>query len=1758
MGQKDTEMKIAERFEVIKSLGRGGWGEVYLVDDIQHKDQKPLALKLTHSDLSHSELHRLKQEFYLLTHLNHPNIMKVFDFGETAQKEYFITMEFIEGRKFSQYFAPRFSKGLGDGFFEAIIQLLSALHFIHKKGWVHSDLKPSNLLITLENQVKLLDFGFAKDFNGLSDFNLSDEKSEQDGLRGTVGYIAPEILKGERGDPRSDLYSMGIILYETLTQKLPFDGKTPLQTIRAQLEETPPLPHQVNPHIPKPLSEIVMKLLVKEPSNRYISTEEVLKDIAKLCKLENRDINFESAPSIEATTDHTKVFNPPLIAREDEIYKLKDLLQKTKGGTCNFVLLSGERGVGKSRLLQELKFQGQLDGFHVLMSHTSNTDRRPFQPVRQILRQIPVHGKLPFEPIASDLKLDFEKKDNGSAQDFKKWQIYDEVTNVFLNHSKHLLVLVDDFQLADKNTQELMAFMVRSLSQNRNTETQKSKNRKSGVLFVFAYESATESLPETFLEGTKRIRQNEINVSKLSENGTETLVSYLLEINRSKDTSQIKEATEWIYRQSGGFPLLIEETTKWLISEGILKIKKGKWTFQKSSLSKLSRKDIQNFTPSEIEDLIHHTLSRMDEESLKLLESASVIGDRFSSQALKSLVSLSEQELYPQLINLEGEHLIRREPEADDYYSFSHHWLRQYLYGRIPKDKRRESHQAILNIFEAMNLKENEIDLAYHALRGEEKEKSLRYGLRAGEFAEGSYNYNEALELYRGILPYVKEDDLKILVVEKIGDMYEKTGDYENSIELYNKALSYENNKDKHPRLHHKIGKVERKRSRYPEALESFEYGLSCVSEKNTSDTVNLLNGVGWIYREQGEYKKATETLLYAENLATETGDKEGLTLSLRNLATVNWSQSKFEDAIIFGEKALSIAKETQDDFQIAATSNNLGIFYWNTGKPDKARNLYSISQNIREKISDLQGLGSVYLNLGILEQDEGNWEKALQHYEKSLDVFEKLDDLVNLARLYNSFGYLFRAIGKWDEAYIHFTKSLDVVNDIENSLISTSVHMNLGRLFMYKGEFETAKDHLNIALSLSENYGDVEGMAVSLLYRAVLESESENWDEAGKYLKRAKNTFEGHGIKVELPLLFQTSSQYCLHNNEFEEALLLANKGLEEAIHQKNEEAIGYSHRNIGIILSKKEDDEKVIEQFLKARDIFKKTKNSYELAESLFAMAIFSLQRWQKTNHNDFFRSACDQLKQAESIFRNLRAQGKLEKIHSVNGQLVSQISEKPLPFGREDQLKTLYEVSQVINSILDLKTLLRRVMDLVINLLKAERGILLLKENGNLRVASGKNIDNSTIRDASELSKTILDQVTEEGISVISTDASLDPRFQEKQSVIFNNIRSLLCVPLMTQNKVIGTIYVDSRLTTHLFTEEDQAFLISLSNLIAVAIENAKFHDQLRKESNQLRKEVKDLYSDRNIIGNTIQIDELRNLIEHSASSDSTVLIQGETGTGKELVARAIHYQSQRSTQRFTPLVCGSVPESLLESELFGHKKGSFTGATSDAEGIFEAANGGTVFLDEIGDAPFSVQVKLLRVLEEGEIRRVGDTNPRKVDVRVICATNKNLVKEVEEGRFRQDLFFRINVILISIPPLRERKEDIPLLAHHFLTLNNEKSGKLISGISPETMDHLFKYSWPGNVRELENYIERAVVMAKADTISPKDIYPSLKIHQPQTSSLSQSRQETERRRIEESLTKSGGNITRAAMELGLHRQQLQRVMKRLSLTKEMFRK
>jgi formate hydrogenlyase transcriptional activator len=388
----------------------------------------------------------------------------------------------------------------------------------------------------------------------------------------------------------------------------------------------------------------------------------------------------------------------------------------------------------------------------------------------------------------------------------------------------------------------------------------------------------------------------------------------------------------------------------------------------------------------------------------------------------------------------------------------------------------------------------------------------------------------------------------------------------------------------------------------------------------------------------------------------------------------------------------------------------------------------------------------------------------------------------------------------------------------------------------------------------------------------------------------------------------------------------------------------------------------------------------------------------------------------------------------------------------------------------------------------------------------------------------------------------------------------LESVCCVPLIRGDRVLGTLNVASR-RDHAFTPDDLDLLNHVGNQVAIAIENALAYRQIAELKNKLAEEklyledeIRTQYNFEEIIGESAALKRILNQVETVAPTGSTVLIQGETGTGKELIARAIHSLSDRHERTFVKINCAAIPTGLLESELFGHEKGAFTGAISQKIGRFELAHGGTLFLDEVGDIPLEIQPKLLRVLQEQEFERLGATRTLRVDVRIVAATNRDLSKMVEERQFRSDLYYRLNVFPIVVPPLRERPEDIPILVRYFAQRLARRMNKHIETIPSEAMRALTLYPWPGNIRELENFIERAVILSKGSKleIPLSELKNSEEVSSAETLTL----EEAERRHILQALDETKwviGGPRGAAARLGMKRTTLHSRMQKLGITR-----
>ena len=521
---------------------------------------------------------------------------------------------------------------------------------------------------------------------------------------------------------------------------------------------------------------------------------------------------------------------------------------------------------------------------------------------------------------------------------------------------------------------------------------------------------------------------------------------------------------------------------------------------------------------------------------------------------------------------------------------------------------------------------------------------------------------------------------------------------------------------------------------------------------------------------------------------------------------------------------------------------------------------------------------------------------------------------------------------------------------------------------------------------------------------------------------------------------------------------------------------------------------------------------------------------------DHGEFIAGATAMLHRSEAIY--------LEPDRVMESLATSGIARN---------LKVLLHVSSAVAAAPTLESLQHTLLESLADVVPASRGVVILRGQDGVFEPSIRWERSAGSRHPLPVPSSVIRRVTGERVSLCLNDVIAQPQAGTPESVVRARINSLLAVPVVVRDEVLGVIYLDNGDPVVRFNEDHLQLLTGIAGMAAMPLLNAVRMERLEQENRVLGEALRGEFQ---MVGDAPCMQEVYRLVRKVAPSSTTVLIGGESGTGKELVARAIHYNSPRAARPFIAVNCAALTETLLESEFFGHEKGAFTGASAQKRGKIEEANGGTVFLDEIGEMAPSLQAKLLRVLQEREFERVGGTRTIKADIRVLAATNRSLQDEVKQGRFRQDLFYRLNVVSVTMPPLRERVQDIPFLVRYFLQKHQGLATRTITGLSERARVCLMSYDWPGNVRELENAIERAVVLGSASEIESEDL-PDVIAEQGLPSGtpsggevrFHETIREVKRQLVTKALLQTNGNHSEAAGLLGLHPNNLHRLLKNL---------
>lgn len=907
-----------------------------------------------------------------------------------------------------------------------------------------------------------------------------------------------------------------------------------------------------------------------------------------------------------------------------------------------------------------------------------------------------------------------------------------------------------------------------------------------------------------------------------------------------------------------------------------------------------------------------------------------------------------------------------------------------------------------------------------------------------------------------------------------------------------------------------------------------------------------------------------TDALHAAEPALEDTSDAGLFAQEAAALALTYAGRLSEADSLV---TTLEKTAESSVDRALAARLPALRGLYWQlAGQPVPAAQAYREAARRCDDLRDIHGQAAAVFNLGCVLADTGQFGEALDAFRRALRDLGRLGITTDLALALFNTGLLFLQLGDLEAASRTAHRLRDEAGATKAEAFLAYASSLDGDLARRRGTPRTA---LPLYLAAEEAFaraGNQPMAKTSALARA------ESMAEAGQ----AAEALIAWG-RIRSGEASKTVSADAAFSGD--EMLALARARIILALPPENAESDGRLGRHLSALadaaLQQGRKPTAWRSAWLAAR-LLRRTGDPRALDEQTRAAHIFEEV---KMNTPTEYRFGLDQDPEAPSV--SLVA----GDARSATALLVERAARA------EERLRRLQRINKRLNSDLRLARVLEAVIDTAIEMTDAERGFLLLKDgSGDLVVKVARNIDQTTL-DAPDfvLSRSIAKQAAETGQPVVTVDAAGDRRFREAASVSDLHLRSVLAVPLSVKGNVVGTIYVDHRLRKGVFDDQAQAMVIDFAEQGAIAIENARLLSELRRRETQVqalnrrlehelhvqeqalqgvREELKESrqvaalrYDYRQIVGQTPRMLDLFHLLDRVTDTALSVVIEGESGTGKELVARAIHFNGPRRDRPFVSENCAAIPETLLESALFGHVKGAFTGADREARGLFAVADGGTLFLDEVADMSPAMQGKLLRVLQDGEFHRVGGERLQKVNVRVLVATNKNLERLVEQGKFRQDLFFRVSVVRLVLPPLRDRSEDIPLLVQHFMQKAASASGTATKSVDASALTKLCCYRWPGNVRELENEITRAAAFS-GPVVTVADLSPQVRAGSDPTDSLADERdgmrlrprvERLERTLIREAMTKCDGNQTKASKALGLSRYGLQKKLRRYRIGK-----
>jgi Nif-specific regulatory protein len=1606
--------KQIESYQIIEKIEESNYAIIYKSNDCK---SNPVVLKIARENRWNEMVTR---EFKILSQFKHPHIVRVYDYGKTDDGRAFFTLEYIKGQPMHTHF-----KGYSKKLLLALLQVIDGLGMIHEKGFVHSDLKPEHILYDVEQErTVLIDFGFAGKIS---------EKIEQ---AGTLGYIAPEVFKGIDIDGRADLYSLGVIIYEIIAGiKL----KIPRRSLK---------------NISEDVNSVLVRLCSKEPGMR-----------PSLAELQTTFSKYVS------TKKSKKTLYKPTLPKTGfvKISEIVNPLLETKGKA---IILFGDTGFGKTRLLKELKFKFLMDGYNVLY-------------------YIPKQGTNFLDELCRF--IDYATLDFSKYKD--KLQIFEEIFARLLMFAKKqtLVILVDDCEGLSSYELDLLRYIGYGI-------------KNSNIVLIVA------SKPD------KKIQNLDFdNFTMRPFNVDETGV--LLEKTFFKITSRSRFA-QWLHEYSGGNPLFVVEILHTLFDDNILYYHEGSWRIEEKLLKKVT-------IPPQIEEFQKNRLKNLNASEKKILKLTSLCDVPLDVKIFSFIAGL---EMYVSIEHLKAYGLLREEIiDNRIVYTIVNKITKTIVENLISTRERMLLQAGLLHAINETYPHDSAfipiVAALYFSLN--DKKQASQYYVEAAHNAEKIYDYVSSLHYYEMYAQCIQHTASKKYseILLKIANINQILGNNKLAIDYYKKLKTYrKSHLDREINL--RLGQTYSTIGDHKKAVMYYKKARNFIKTKNTREYIEVVNFLGYSLLCLKKFEEATSLFNDSLIISKKINDVEMEAECQYYQALFEWFRNNNEKGIKKTKNNLSFTKKYKLFKQYAYTANLLSSFYRQKNDITQAQKYLDEAITGFKKVKHINTLCSALNDQALLHLESGNITKAKNLFSDALLQAQQIDkkttqyvSLIHLAAMY-------KGMGKFNEAMAFFDKASQIYFDKPES-----VH-GIAMILYEKGEIDKAKSFLEQKMEKGKKILYYFGMAM-------IESAIGTYERAEKLVHEGlkKIETENHDTETKVEAFLRTAQLYYEkgdYSKSLKYALKLKNLknplSREYTIAKALIKVMRYSLREINVI------------------DISEETVKIKNMG-CMYDWAWLERLRIESIVHRGIgsneVKSIINNLTEIDTIFKSLGT--------GLEVNRVKKLQQKIFPIVVEDYsrrvisaqyLETFSRIAALISQHLGSNDFIHKVLDVIIETTNAERGALFLKTTRGMKFVAGRDIDKTTIKDASEISKTAVKALKKDRV-IFSTDALHDSKFNTKKSVMLQHIHALMCIPLVVTGNIIGAIYVDSRIAKGTFSPQDKDFLLTVSQILASIIEKSIVFKQMTDENILLKSKILQEIGKGYLIGKSKRMKDVYQQIDDIAPAHSPVLITGETGTGKGMIARLIHMKSKRKEHKFLSINCGTVTETLFESELFGHKRGSFTGAISDKKGLLEEAEAGTVFLDEITNTSISFQAKLLEAIEEKIIRRVGETDTRKIDVRFLFATNKDLEFEVEEGRFRKDLFYRINVFRIEVPPLREREEDIPLLAQFFREKYCREINKPIRGFTAGALIQLKKHVWPGNVRELQNVIERAIIRTKGSIITAEHIGIEMKREIPI------SLQQIKREAIIEALEASNWNIKGAARLLNINRKTIHRFINQYNI-------